>query len=170
MRQIIRDKAGFNNQLCHHEGPLHPVCHDTPHGRRQILGVTLPGDFLALKLNFVRQARYNVEALTATEAALIEPMRIIEIYLQYPVIASSLDWTTVPEFNLLSEHIVSMGARSAVKQIVHFQLEIWCRLALIGQSTEDTFEHHLNQQQLTEAMGSLSFIRIKPCKSFPVRS
>ena len=105
----------------------------TQAGRRQIIGVSLPGDFLALRVNFVRKAHYTVDALTAMEVAVIEPMRILEIYRQFPVLASGLDWSTVREFNILSEHNVSLGARNATQRIAHFTLELWCRLALVGE-------------------------------------
>ncbi|MEL6288598.1 MAG: Crp/Fnr family transcriptional regulator [Pseudomonadota bacterium] len=127
--------------------------HTTPRGRRQILGVSLPGDFLALRVNFQRQARYTALALTDLRIAVIEPMRIIDVYQRYPVIASGLDWSTVREMNILSEHNISLGARHAPHRIAHFCLELWCRLMLIGEADQSGFDHALTQEQLADTMG-----------------
>lgn len=125
----------------------------TAAGRRQILGISLPGDVIGLHVNFHRRAIATVSALTDLEVALIEPLRILEIYRTYPVLASGLEWMTVHNFNILSEHNVSLGARSARERILHFLLELWCRLIQIGEATEAGFRLPLTQQQIADAMG-----------------
>ena len=125
----------------------------TASGRRQIVNVLLPGDFLGLHTNFHRSCLYTCAALTSLEVAVIEPMRLLEIYQKYPVLATGLDWATVRSFNILSEHNVSLGARSAEQRILHFYLELWCRLALIGEADEDGFAMPMTQEQVADAMG-----------------
>ena len=63
----------------------------TAAGRRQIVALYLPGDFIGLHINFHRKAIFSLDALTALEVALIEPMRIIEVHQRFPVLASGLD-------------------------------------------------------------------------------
>jgi CRP/FNR family transcriptional regulator, anaerobic regulatory protein len=125
----------------------------TKAGRRQIIGVALPGDFIGLHINFQRRASYSVAALTELETAVIEPIRLLEVYQKYPVLASGLDWMSVRNFNILSEHNVSLGARPASQRILHFMLELWCRLRSIGEADKDGFKLMMTQEQISDTMG-----------------
>lgn len=125
----------------------------TAAGRRQIIGVSLPGDFIGLHINFSRSSIYNAMALTQTSLAMIEPVRILEIHRRFPVLASGLDWMTVRSANILSEHNVSLGARPAAQRILHFMLELWTRLASVGHAATDGFKLKLSQEQIADCMG-----------------
>ena len=131
----------------------------TMSGRRQILSVHLPGDFIGLHINFHRRAIYTVSALTNVEVAMIEPMRLIEIHQKYPVLAAGLDWSAVRASNILSEHNISLGARTAEERILHFYLEIWCRLMLVGEASSDGFDMRMTQEQVANALG-LSIVHV----------
>ena len=131
----------------------------TMSGRRQILSVHLPGDFIGLHINFHRRAIYTVSALTNVEAALIEPMRLLEIHQRYPVLAAGLDWSAVRASNILSEHNISLGARTAEERILHFYLELWCRLMLVGEASSEGFEMRMTQEQVANALG-LSIVHV----------
>jgi len=128
-------------------------------GRRQILSVYLPGDFIGLHINFHRRAIYTVAALTELETALIEPMRLIEINQRHPVLAAGLDWAAVRSSNILSEHNISLGARTAEERILHFYLELWCRLMLVGEASSDGFRMRMTQEQVGNALG-LSVVHV----------
>jgi len=131
----------------------------TMSGRRQILSVHLPGDFIGLHINFHRRAIYTVAALTNVEVAMIEPMRLIEIHQKYPVLAAGLDWSAVRASNILSEHNISLGARTAEERILHFYLEIWCRLMLVGEASSEGFDMRMTQEQVANALG-LSIVHV----------
>lgn len=128
-------------------------------GRRQILSIYLPGDFIGLHINFHRRAVYTVSALTKVETALIEPMRLIEIHQRWPVLAAGLDWSSVRTSNILSEHNISLGARTAQERILHFYLELWCRLMLVGEASSDGFHMRMTQEQVANALG-LSVVHV----------
>lgn len=125
----------------------------TPAGRRLIIGVSLPGDFIGLHVNFSHSAIYSAAALTNTSLALIEPIRILEIHRRFPVLASGLDWVSVRHSNILAEHKVSLGARTAAQRILHFLLELWIRLEQVGLATAKGFELQLTQEQIGDCMG-----------------
>ncbi|MDF1606922.1 Crp/Fnr family transcriptional regulator [Hoeflea sp. YIM 152468] len=125
----------------------------TPAGRRLIIGVSLPGDFIGLHVNFNHTSLYSVAALTNASLALIEPVRVLEIHRRFPVLASGLDWMTVRHSNILSEHKVSLGARTAAQRILHFLLELWIRLEQVGLATAKGFELELTQEQIGDCMG-----------------
>jgi len=125
----------------------------TAAGRRQIVALYLPGDFIGLHINFHRKAIFNLDALTKLEVALIEPMRLIEIHQKFPVLASGLDWSSVRSLNILGEHNVSLGARTADQRILHLMLEIWCRLLIVGEANAEGFTMRMTQQQTADVLG-----------------
>ncbi|MCY0095270.1 Crp/Fnr family transcriptional regulator [Hoeflea ulvae] len=125
----------------------------TPEGRRLIIGVSLPGDFIGLHVNFNHTSIFTAAALTNVSLALIDPVRILEIHRRFPVLASGLDWMTVRHSNILAEHKVSLGARTAAQRILHFLLELWVRLEQVGLATDKGFELELTQEQIGDCMG-----------------
>jgi CRP-like cAMP-binding protein len=150
--EFVRDGEDFNASFLIRKGWAIKYKF-TKAGRRQIIGVCLPGDFIGLHVNFQRRSIYSVAALTEMEVAVIEPIRILEVYQKYPVLASGLDWMTVRNFNILSEHNVSLGARPAGQRILHFILELWCRLMVIDGASEDGFKLLMTQEQVADTMG-----------------
>lgn len=125
----------------------------TPAGRRLIIGVSLPGDFIGLHVSFNHSTIFSASALTSASLALIEPVRILEIHRRFPVLASGLDWMTVRHSNILAEHKVSLGARTAAQKILHFLLELWTRLEQVGLASQKGFELELTQEQIGDCMG-----------------
>ena len=55
--------------------------------------------------------------------------------------------------NILAEHKVSLGARTAAQRILHFLLELWIRLEQVGLASEDGFDLELTQEQIGDCMG-----------------
>lgn len=125
----------------------------TPAGRRMIIGVSLPGDFIGLHVSFNHTSIFSASALTNASLALIEPVRILEVHRRFPVLASGLDWMTVRHSNILAEHKVSLGARTAAQKILHFLLELWTRLEQVGLANAKGFELELTQEQIGDCMG-----------------
>ena len=125
----------------------------TPSGRRLIIGVSLPGDFIGLHVNFSHSSIFSAAALTNSSLALIEPVRILEIHRRFPVLASGLDWMSMRHANILAEHKVSLGARTAAQRILHFLLELWIRLEQVGLANDKGFELELTQEQIGDCMG-----------------
>lgn len=136
----------------------------TAAGRRQIIGIALPGDFIGLHVNFAREAVHSAAALTNLSMALIEPSRILEIHRRYPVLASGLDWITVRHANILAEHNVSLGARPAAERLLHFLLELWSRLSTVGEGHAEGFKIKLNQEQLADVLG-MTPVHVSRCMS-----
>ena len=53
----------------------------------------------------------------------------------------------------MSEHNGSLGARTADQRILHFMLEIWCRLMVVGEASADGFTMRMTQQQIADVLG-----------------
>lgn len=122
-------------------------------GRRQIIGIVLPGDVIGLNINFRRTATYSVQSKTKCVFALVEPTRILEIQQRYPVLSSALNWITVREFSILAEQTVRLGRHTAYERVVHLLLELHNRLGLVGLADDDSFQLQLSQIDLSDILG-----------------
>jgi len=149
---LVEDGADFPATFLVRSGWVQR-CKVTPQGNRQILSFSMPGDFIGLHVNFRRTAACAAETIGAVELALIEPARILEIYQRFPILATGLSWSTVREFNILGEHAVSLGRRTARGRIAHLLLELWCRLKLVDRSPDVEPTIPLTQQHLADCMG-----------------
>lgn len=128
-------------------------------GRRQILSFLLPGDVIGLHVNFRRRATYSVAAHTDCQLALVEPIRMLEIQQKFPILASALSWVTVREYAILAEHAVRLGRRSAYERTIHLLLELFNRLAVIGETIGTRYTLPVNQTDLSDALG-LSLVHV----------
>lgn len=128
-------------------------------GRRQILSYSLPGDVLGLHINFRRKASYYAAALSDMELAVVDPLRVIEISQNYPVLAAGLSWCTAREFAILGDHAVRLGRLSAYQRLCHLLLELWHRLRLVGENEENWMEYPMTQTDLADTLG-LSLVHI----------
>jgi len=128
-------------------------CHTFSNGRRQILGFILPGDFIALHVNFPRTADHSVVAITKTTVAMIPVARIEEIHRSHPRLAAALSYSTAQDHTRLGAHIARLGRRDSYERMAHFFLELWERLNLANGTAEDSFDLPLTQEEIGDLLG-----------------
>ena len=134
----------------------------TDDGKRQIISFVLPGDFIGLHVNYERRAAYSIAAVSDVEMAVIEPIRVFDLYRNYPLLASGLDWMTVSTFNILAEHTVSLGVRPATQRILHLLLEHQCRLMAVGLAEVEGYDSPLTQSHIGDTLG-LTSVYVSKC-------
>ena len=121
--------------------------------------VYLPGDLIAVHLGFKRRALFDIVALTKAEVAVVDAARLHAISTRSHVVAAALDWSAVRSFNIVSEHVVGVSTRPAAKRVLHLLLELWCRLIVVGQASDDAFALPLSQREIGE-MAGLSLVSV----------
>lgn len=133
-----------------------------PSGKRHIVSYVLPGDVIGLHASFERSAAHSIAALTNVEIAAVEPIRVLDLSRNHPLLASGLDWMTVATFNIVAEHTVSLGVRPAKQRILHLLLELYCRLMVVGLAEDDGFACPLTQAQIGDTLG-LTSVYVSKC-------
>jgi CRP-like cAMP-binding protein len=68
-------------------------------------------------------------------------------------------WSAAREQEILGEHLVSLGRRSARERVVHLFLELWARLKVRGLASGDQLQVPLTQQIIADALG-LSVVHV----------
>src|SRR6516162_9521237 len=126
------------------------VLHD---GRRQILNIALPGDFIGFPSAFSERALYSVTALSDCVVAPVPFVRLLGLFNSLPKLAAAVFWSFAGEAAMYAEHLIDVGRRSALERVAHFLLELLTRLQVIGLADERSFRMPLTQELIGDALG-----------------
>jgi CRP-like cAMP-binding protein len=128
-------------------------------GRRQILGVVLPGDLIGLEAHLLDRASASVTTLTRCTVAEFKPAATVRMLAEHPRLASMLLWATAREEAFLGERLVSLGRRPAIDRVAHLFVELYHRLRLVGIADGPVFGAPLNLDEIGDALG-LSVVHV----------
>ena len=103
-----------------------------PSGGRQIIGFPLPGDFMGLRSVLLRTSDHSFASLTDAVVSEVSRQRIIEIFQEFPRLATAILWATSRDEAMVVEHLVNIGRRSAIERLAHLFLELGQRLEMVG--------------------------------------
>jgi CRP-like cAMP-binding protein len=126
------------------------ILHD---GRRQILNIALPGDFIGFPSSFFDKALYSVTALTEAVVSPIPFGTLLGLFDRHPRLAAAIFWSFACEAAMYAEHLIDVGRRSALERVAHFLLELLTRLKIIGLADERSFRMPLTQELIADALG-----------------
>jgi len=122
-------------------------------GRRQVLGVFLPGDFIGFPGGLFEKALYSVSSLTDAVVCAISFDTIFELFHRFPRLAAALFWLTSRETALFTERLVGIGRQSAYERVAHLLLELLVRLQGAGLADARSYELPLTQELMADALG-----------------
>ena len=151
-REIITQGRRYDALLVLIEGLSirYRILHD---GRRQILNIALPGDFIGLPACFFESALYSISALTDTVLAPIPFATVIGLFDRHPRLAAVIFWSFASEAAIYTERLTDVGRRSALERVAHFLLELLTRFQIIGMADESSFPMPLTQELIGDALG-----------------
>lgn len=126
-------------------------------GRRQIIGLLVPGDICGGHGESSSPVDYGVRTLTRARVARINADRFLQTQADHPSIARALQRAMLVEQAIQRAWIVNLGQRKAHERIAHLLCELAQRLSDCGFSRPDGgFEVALTQDQLGSALGLTS--------------
>ena len=151
-REIITQGRRYDALLVLIEGLSirYRILHD---GRRQILNIALPGDFIGFPACFFESALYSISALTDTVLAPIPFATVIGLFDRHPRLAAVIFWSFASEAAIYTERLTDVGRRSALERVAHFLLELLTRFQIIGMADESSFPMPLTQELIGDALG-----------------
>lgn len=82
-------------------------------GRRQILNIALPGDFVGFPACFFDRALYPISTLTDVVVAPISFAVLINLFERHPHLAAAIFWSFSSEAAIYSERLTDIGRRTA---------------------------------------------------------
>lgn len=130
-----------------------------PDGRRQIIAFLVPGDFCDLHVAILGEMDHSIGTPWGCSIVEIPKETIDELGRNHPRIMRALWWATLVDEGVLRSWLVSMGQRTADKQMAHLICELLVRLQTVGYADADTFEFPLSQVDIGDTLG-LSVVHV----------
>jgi len=122
-------------------------------GRRQILNFALPGDFLGLQGSVNDEMQHSVEALTDMKLCVFPREKLWDLYRDYPTLAFDVTWLAAREEQVLDEHLLSVGRRTATERLAYLLLVVFQRAEEIGLTKGNTIQLPFTQQHVADMLG-----------------
>jgi CRP-like cAMP-binding protein len=122
-------------------------------GRRQIVGLFLPGDFCNAHVFILKRMDHSVAMLTRGRMAEIEQEAIVALSDAYPRISRAFWWNSLVEESAMREWLVSVGQRSAYERMAHLFCELFVRQRAVGLVDGGQCQMPLTQAELADALG-----------------
>lgn len=122
-------------------------------GRRQIVAIHVPGDFVDLHSFPLQIMDHSVVTFTPCRIALSPHERLQAISTAHPHLGRLLWLSTLIDAAILRQWLVGSGKRSALEQTAHLFCELFTRLQLTGRAEGQTFIFPLSQVELADCLG-----------------
>lgn len=122
-------------------------------GRRQILNFALPADMVGLQGTLMHEMEHSVEALTPLTLCVFPRSKLYDLYSQFPSLAFDITWLAAREEQLIDEHLVSLGRRTALERTAFLLLHLFVRAQELRLAKGNTIQFPFTQQHLADALG-----------------
>jgi CRP-like cAMP-binding protein len=122
-------------------------------GKRQILNVVLPGDFIGFPVSFFDRSIYSVVAVSDLTYNICSLDSYARLCYEQPQFGLALGWLAAHEAAIYAEHIVDLGRRTPLQRLAHFLLEIHARLLTVGRAEKTSFDLPFSQQVIADVLG-----------------
>lgn len=128
-------------------------------GRRQIVALHLPGDFVDLHSLLLKTMDHGVGALSECHVVTFDHDALREMTRLFPHLTRVLWLMTLLDAAIMREGLVSIGRRSALERVAHLFCELSLRLEVIGMKRGSRMDLPLTQVVLADVLG-LSTVHI----------
>ena len=122
-------------------------------GRRQVVGLFVPGDLCDLNIFVLRQMDHYIGAVTPVTVAQVTREVFEEVTLGHPRLLQALWWDTLVNMAILREWVTNLGARTAYERITHLMCEVFVRLRAAGRTQGLSCEFPLTQVLIADITG-----------------
>jgi CRP-like cAMP-binding protein len=123
-------------------------------GRRQILNIMLPGDFIGLQQKMNEAASHGVEALTEVRLCTFARDAVWTLHRELPSLGYDVTWLSAHENHLVDENLLSVGRRNAIERLGALLLSLHARALPFDPLADEAGLHFpLTQQHLADALG-----------------
>ncbi|HVW92275.1 MAG TPA: Crp/Fnr family transcriptional regulator, partial [Devosia sp.] len=124
---------------------------DLEDGRRQIVGVILPGDICDLRMFMLQKFDHSIGACTTARFAQVPRQELLDRMAEFPAIERALAWNSLVEEAMARAWIANVGQRTALERLAHLFVELFLRLQAVGLAHGNSCEFPLTQEHLADA-------------------
>ena len=124
-----------------------------PNGRRQVLNLVFPGDFVGLQAGVMGEMKHTVEASSPMTLCVFDRKEFWTFFRSNPERAFDLTWLAAVEEHLLGEALTTVGQRNAAEKVAWALVRIMQRGRAIGIVEDNHMMLPYKQQALADALG-----------------
>ena len=122
-------------------------------GRRQIMNFVFPGDLIGLQGTLMDEMQHSVETLSPAVFCVFERSRLADLYQKFPSLAYDITWMAAQEEQILDEHLLNVGRRSAIERAAYVISYLFARGRLLGMTDGPRLQIPLTQLLLADTLG-----------------
>jgi CRP-like cAMP-binding protein len=126
---------------------------DARDGRRHLVAVHVPGDFVDLHAYALKKLDHDVGALTDVTVAVFPHSTLERIQAEHPHLTKRLWFLTLLEAAMHRQWICRLSSLTALERVAHFLCEMNARLLAIEESDGSGFALPMTQVDLGEVCG-----------------
>ncbi|WP_393927589.1 Crp/Fnr family transcriptional regulator [Yoonia sp. R2-816] len=124
-----------------------------PNGKRQVVGLIFPGDFIGLQASVMGEMGHSVEATTRMTLCVFDRSALWSFFKESPTRAYSLTWLAAVEEHFLGDALATLGQRNALQSVAWALARIIIRARALGVEHEGEMKFPYKQQDLADALG-----------------
>lgn len=124
-----------------------------PDGRRQILNFALPSDMLGLQGSVMEEMQHSIEALSDMVLCVFNREKLWELYSSHPTLAFDVTWLAARGEQILDEHLLSVGRRTAVERTAYLLVHLFLRAEELGMTDRNKAQFPFTQQHVADTLG-----------------
>ncbi|WP_077001196.1 Crp/Fnr family transcriptional regulator [Variovorax sp. KK3] len=126
---------------------------DAPDGRRHLVAIHFPGDFVDLHAYPLKQLDHDVGALTDVKVAVFTHAALERLQEHHSVLTRRLWFLTLLDAAMHRQWIYRLASLKAIERVAHFICETNARLLAIGASDGNSFALPMTQEDIGQVCG-----------------
>lgn len=123
-------------------------------GRRHIVSLHVPGDFVDLHAFALKRLDHDVVAIGPAKVGYVSHARLEQLIAEQPHLGRLLWFSTLLDAAIHREWIVTMEHMALDGRFAHLLAEMWHRLDMIGLAEDDGYAMPLTQVEMADACGT----------------
>lgn len=123
---------------------------DAADGRRHLVGIHVPGDFVDLHAYPLKKLDHDVAALTDVKVGVMQHAELARIQHSHDHLTRRLWFITLLDAAIHRQWIFRLSSLNAIARVSHFLCEMNARLLAVGLSDGSNFELPMTQVDLGE--------------------
>ncbi|SBV34057.1 putative transcriptional regulatory protein, Crp/Fnr family [uncultured Sphingopyxis sp.] len=120
-------------------------------GRRQIVGIYLPGQICGLDLFTIARHDHSLAAVRHVSIAEVGRAELCDLLQHCPNLSQIFCWSELVAGAIQREWMASIGQRNAIERVAHLMCEMFVRQG--GERADGVCDFLLTQRQIAEATG-----------------
>ncbi len=122
-------------------------------GRRQVINMVFPGDFIGLQAGLLGEMKHSVDATTRMTLCVFDRKELWSFFRNSPERAFDITWLAAIEEHFLGAALTTIGQRDARQRIAWALVTVYERGKALGLTDNGEMPFPFRQQDLADALG-----------------